>query len=288
MDTRRAFKFRLVPTPRTGDSPVPPCRVRPVRVEQGPRSSDCTAGSRDPALLHWRASEEYGFLAKGPARPRQQALKNLDRALWEALDRTNPKRFPRFKRKGEGDSLGLGKTHAVLFVEDLKIRNMTHSARGTRQKSGLNRSILSQGWGTFLSLLEYKLSMRGDRLFRVDPRNTSRTRTRSGVSSADTAIMRTRMPRRIFSGRGMPVAPVWRSTPPDRRLIVQAANRSPFSIRVIGRPGSWQEGIPLSFRFRGERSEEGWEDVNVVNIRWILEGFQIRIPSCQLSGTPTE
>ncbi|EQD24712.1 MAG: DNA (Cytosine-5-)-methyltransferase [Leptospirillum sp. Group IV 'UBA BS'] len=32
-------------------------------------------------------------------------MKNLDRALWEALDRKNPKRFPRFKRKGEGDSL---------------------------------------------------------------------------------------------------------------------------------------------------------------------------------------
>ncbi|MGC8529729.1 MAG: hypothetical protein ACP5OP_05965 [Leptospirillia bacterium] len=41
----------------------------------------------------------------GPVHPRQQALKNLDRAIREALDRKNPKRFPRFKRKGEGDSL---------------------------------------------------------------------------------------------------------------------------------------------------------------------------------------
>ena len=51
------------------------------------------------------AGEEYGFLANGPVHPQQQALKNLDRAIWEALDRTNPKRFPRFKRKGEKDSL---------------------------------------------------------------------------------------------------------------------------------------------------------------------------------------
>ena len=48
---------------------------------------------------------EYGFLATGPVHPQQQALKNLDRAVWEALDRTNTKRFPRFKRKGEKDSL---------------------------------------------------------------------------------------------------------------------------------------------------------------------------------------
>ena len=80
-------------------------------------------------------------------------------------------------------STSIGETQAVVYVEDLKIRNMTRSARGTRenpgrnirQKAGLNRSILSQGGGTFLSLLEYKLVKRGGRLVRVDPRNTSRT-----------------------------------------------------------------------------------------------------------------
>ena len=70
---------------------------------------------------------------------------------------------------------------------------MTRSARGTRetpgrkvrQKSGLNRSILSRGWGTFLSLLEYKLSGRRGRLVRVDPRNTSRTCSACGHVSAE-------------------------------------------------------------------------------------------------------
>ena len=70
---------------------------------------------------------------------------------------------------------------------------MTRSARGTRetpgrnvrQKSGLNRSILSQGWGTFLSLLEYRLERNGGRLVRVDPRNTSRTCFACGHVSAE-------------------------------------------------------------------------------------------------------
>ena len=80
-------------------------------------------------------------------------------------------------------STAIGETQAVVVVEDLKIRNMTKSARGTkespgrkvRQKAGLNRSLLSRGWGTFLSLLAYKLERRGGRLVRVDPKNTSRT-----------------------------------------------------------------------------------------------------------------
>ena len=86
-----------------------------------------------------------------------------------------------------------GETQAVVYVEDLKIRNMTRSARGTRetprrnvrQKAGLNRSILSRGWGLFLSLMEYKLERKGGRLVRVDPRNTSRTCSACGHVSPE-------------------------------------------------------------------------------------------------------
>ena len=352
MKTIQAFKFRLVPTPEQEDllSRHAGCvrfawnkalDLQRRRLEAGiPLLS---YGDLARLLTLWRSSEEYGFLSNGPVHPQQQALKNLDRAIWEALDRTNARRFPRFKKKEEGDSLrypdplqtkldlstrdpegrtlfprvflpkvgwvkvrvsrqiagdlrnatvtrkggrwavslqtetdvpepvasigreigldlgvvsfatlsdgtrihpapdlseamkragkklaweqrklsrkyrrgpkshnyrnqklrvarahervanmrldflhkistDLGETQAVVYVEDLKIRNMTGSARGTRenpgrkvrQKSGLNRSILSQGWGTFLSLLEYKLSRRGGRMIRVNPRNTSR------------------------------------------------------------------------------------------------------------------
>ena len=90
-------------------------------------------------------------------------------------------------------STTIGETQAVVYVEDLTIRNMTGSARGTaenpgrkvRQKAGLNRSILSRGWGTFLSLLEYKLERKGGRMARVDPRNTSRTCSACGHVSPE-------------------------------------------------------------------------------------------------------
>ena len=363
MKTMEAFKFRLVPTPeqeallKRHAGCVRFVRNKALdlqekRLDAGIPLLSC--GDLAKLLTLWRASEEYGFLANGPSQPQQQTLRNLDRAIWEALDRRNPKRFPRFKRKGEGDSLrypdplqvtldlatrdaegrnllpriflpkvgwvkvrvsrqiegelrnatvtgkagrwavslqterdvpepkapagaeigldlgvvsfarlsngarlhpdedlvramkraekrlrweqrklsrkyrkgpesrnfrkqklrvaraheraanmrrdflhktstAVGETQAVVYVEDLKIRNMTKSARGTaetpgrnvRQKSGLNRSILSQGWGTFLSLLEYRPERNGGRLVRVDPRNTSRTCFACGHVSAE-------------------------------------------------------------------------------------------------------
>lgn len=80
-------------------------------------------------------------------------------------------------------SNSISKNHAMIAVEDLKVRNMTKSASGTvaapgrnvRAKSGLNKSILDQGWGEFRRQLEYKTAWRGGYFVAVDPKNTSRT-----------------------------------------------------------------------------------------------------------------
>jgi putative transposase len=77
----------------------------------------------------------------------------------------------------------ISKNHALVCVEDLQVKNMSKTAAGTkeqpgkhvRQKSGLNRSILDQGWGIFRSQLEYKLEWNGGILLAVAPENTSRT-----------------------------------------------------------------------------------------------------------------
>jgi len=80
-------------------------------------------------------------------------------------------------------STTISKNHALVCVEDLQVRNMSKSASGTseqpgrqvKQKSGLNRSILDQGWGIFRSQLEYKLEWNGGMLVAVPPQNTSLT-----------------------------------------------------------------------------------------------------------------
>ena len=79
-------------------------------------------------------------------------------------------------------ALDLSKKHAVIYREDLKIKNMTASAAGTAeepghnvaQKSGLNRAILDQAWGKFFQRLEWKCIQRGGQVIKVSPQYTSR------------------------------------------------------------------------------------------------------------------
>lgn len=78
-------------------------------------------------------------------------------------------------------STNLCKNHAMIVVEDLKITNMSRSAKGTiampgknvKAKSGLNKAILDQGFGEFRRQLEYKLNWAGGIFLKVDPRYTS-------------------------------------------------------------------------------------------------------------------
>lgn len=78
-------------------------------------------------------------------------------------------------------STQLANRHPVIAVEDLKIRAMTASARGTleapgrnvRAKAGLNRSILDAAWGEFQRQLAYKLQWCGGQLVLVPPQHTS-------------------------------------------------------------------------------------------------------------------
>ena len=75
----------------------------------------------------------------------------------------------------------ISKNHALICIEDLKVRTMSKSAAGTieepgkevKKKSLLNRSILDQGWGEFRRQLEYKVEWNGGMLLTVPPHHTS-------------------------------------------------------------------------------------------------------------------
>ena len=89
-------------------------------------------------------------------------------------------------------SATISKNHAIVVMEDLRIRNMTKSTKRTverpgrnvRAKTGLNRRILDQGWGEFRRQLAYKLAWNGGVLLLVDPRDTSRRCSACGHVSA--------------------------------------------------------------------------------------------------------
>ncbi|HLP39876.1 MAG TPA: transposase [Fibrobacteria bacterium] len=90
-------------------------------------------------------------------------------------------------------STTISKNHAMVCIEDLQVRNMSASAAGSaeipgknvRAKSGLNRSILDQGWFEFRRQLEYKQAWRGGQVVAVNPRNTSRTCPSCGSVAAE-------------------------------------------------------------------------------------------------------
>ena len=75
----------------------------------------------------------------------------------------------------------ISKNHAMIVIEDLKVCNISKSAKGTaerpgrniRAKSGLNRSILDQGWYEMRRQLEYKQLWRGGRVLAIPPAYTS-------------------------------------------------------------------------------------------------------------------
>lgn len=76
----------------------------------------------------------------------------------------------------------IAKLHSHIAMEDLRLLNMTASAKGTSeepgrniaQKSGLNRAILDLAHGQFRTILKDKVLARGGSFVLVNPQNTSR------------------------------------------------------------------------------------------------------------------
>ena len=119
----------------------------------------------------------------GPAR--QRRLRRLQRKLARAkrgsgrrirmklaIARLKARETDARKDWAEKASTDLARRFDVIRVENLKIGNMTRSAKGTAeapgrkvtQKSGLNREILRSGWGLLVSRLEDKAPGRVERI----------------------------------------------------------------------------------------------------------------------------
>jgi putative transposase len=90
----------------------------------------------------------------------------------------------------------ISQNHALVCIEDLQVRNMSKSAKGTaeqpgmkvKQKTGLNKSILDQAWGEFRRQLVYKAPWNGGMVIAVPPHNSSRTCPCCGHVSKDNRL----------------------------------------------------------------------------------------------------
>jgi putative transposase len=90
-------------------------------------------------------------------------------------------------------STAICKNHALDVFEDLRVANMSASAKGTLQspgthvrvKAALNKRILDQGWAEFRRQTCYKMGWSGGSIIIVDPCNTSRICCACGCTSRE-------------------------------------------------------------------------------------------------------
>jgi putative transposase len=89
-----------------------------------------------------------------------------------AVARLRARETDRRKDWAEKTSTGIARRFDLIRVEDLQIKHMTRSAKGTqenpgrnvRQKAGLNRGILRSGWGLLVRRLEDKAPSRVEKI----------------------------------------------------------------------------------------------------------------------------
>lgn len=94
----------------------------------------------------------------------------------------------------------ISKNHAMIVIEVLKVGNMSKSAKGTaeqhgrnvRAKSGLNRSILDQGWYEMRRQLEYKQRWRGGQVLAIPPAYTSQRCACCGHTTKENRLSQSR------------------------------------------------------------------------------------------------
>ena len=141
--------------------------------------------------------------APGLTGPERRRVRRLQRTLARArrgshrrgqvkhaIARLRARETDRRKDWAEKASTGIARRFDLIRVEDLKIGNMTRSARGTagdpglnvRAKAGLNREILRSGWGLLVRRLADKAP---GRVEKIKPAFTSQRCSACGQVDAD-------------------------------------------------------------------------------------------------------
>jgi transposase len=145
--------------------PVPaPGNGRVVGIDRGVKvAAALSTGERlyIPGLT-WREKTRLRRLERKLARAKKGSARRGQVKL--GIARLRARETDRRKDWVEKTTTDIARGFDVIKVEDLRVKNMTRSAKGTRekpgrrvrQKSGLNRGILRSGWGLLVRRLEEK------------------------------------------------------------------------------------------------------------------------------------
>jgi len=160
--------FAVVPTPIPG-----PCDGSVVGIDRG---VTITLALSDGAMYQAPSPIAVRRAARAVSRCQRGSRRRMKAKV--RLARLHARNADRRKDFVEKTSTHIARTYDVICLEDLRVANMTRSARGTRaepgrnvrQKAGLNRSILNGGWSLFATRIGHKAA---GRVEQVNPAFTS-------------------------------------------------------------------------------------------------------------------
>ncbi|MGH8995186.1 MAG: RNA-guided endonuclease InsQ/TnpB family protein [Acidimicrobiales bacterium] len=159
----------------------------PATAEVGgvDRGIAVTAALPDGTLL---ASPRFSRLARDEiiALQRERALHEKGSVEWGRCNKAVAKAYRSARQRSDNWAREAAKEivgrYGVIALEDLKLPQMTRSARGTKEqpginvasKRGLNRSLQEAALGRLANWVCAKAEEAGRRVYKVDPRNSSR------------------------------------------------------------------------------------------------------------------
>ena len=171
--------------------------IQTQREVQQPLPTATSAIGIDVGIARFATMSDEGFIAPlGSFKKHQQRLARYQRRMCRKVkfsknwkkDKARVQKIHTHIANARKDFLHkatttISQNHALVCIEDLQVCNMSRSAKGNseqhgkkvRQKSGLNRAILDQGWGEFRRQLAYKVGWKGGMLQAVPAHHTSQT-----------------------------------------------------------------------------------------------------------------
>jgi putative transposase len=156
---------------------------RPVGIDRGVTTLVATSDGELVCPEFWTNGDRRRYRALQMRLARQHPRSRRRERTVREIARLHARVARRRCHELHGLSQRLASEHELVAVEDLNVRSMTRSARGSadrpgrgvRQKAVLNREILERGWGELHRQLEYKCLWYGSRLLAVPSRHTSQT-----------------------------------------------------------------------------------------------------------------
>jgi putative transposase len=182
---READRWFVVLSCDLGYVKVEPSRNPPVGIDLGLKAFYVTSDGEtlDPPHYYRKAQKRLRRLqrtvsrrTKGSARWRK-ACRDVARLHWHVA---NQRRDFHFKAAN-----ALVSRYGAVYAEDLNIKGIA--------RTRLAKSMHDVGWGSFLSILEYKAESAGVRFERVDPLYTTQTCSRCGTIPEKKLTLRDRM-----------------------------------------------------------------------------------------------